>query len=90
LSPVKEEPEEDEDQEMENEVIKVHGSSTRANRSVAREVVKKEQSPNGKVIKDEDNGKTPTKASARKVTFAGDDNQRPSKRMKIDHDEQVN
>jgi len=41
------------------------------------------------MIKDEDKGKTPSKASVRKVTFAGDDSARPSKRMKIDHDEQV-
>jgi len=57
----------------------------------ARESVKKENtSPNAKkVIKDEDKSKTPSKSSVRKtVSFAGDGGEaRPSKRMKIDHDE---
>ena len=48
-------------------------------------------SPNNKIIKDEDKVKTPSKASVKKVHFIGEasESARPSKRMKIDHEEQV-
>lgn len=62
---------------------------------MTREAVKNEHggnSPNGKVIKDEDKGRTPSKSSVRKAVHFqdGSADKRPSKRMKIDHEEQVN
>lgn len=75
-------------------MIKVNTAASRSHRMQARSQVKNEQYPtsNGtpeKKIKKEE--KTPSKAtSTRKgVTFDEGDN-RPSKRMKVDHDEQVN
>ena len=96
---VKEEVEEDDEDEYENideeEVIKTNKSRSRKDRYAARNGGNVED-----VVKNEDTGKSPkkrdekkdvnSKTSAKKVGFADKENQeKPIKRMKVDHDEQV-
>ena len=76
---------EESDEEDEYDVIQINAASQRSKRNQDK-VMKTETSPPRKVKKED---KTPAKSTNKRPTQIDDHDPRPSKKMKIDHGEEV-
>lgn len=93
INPVKEEQESDEEEEKynpnEEEVVKVHTSSSRSQRMAHRVKNEVQQSPEKNVKKEEKSPAKKVPSTKKEKPSIDEADTRPSKRMKIDHEEQV-